>query len=711
VTNAGTESETRTPSDSADSAATGPFVWDDIDKRAVTTARGLAMDAVQKVGNGHPGTAMSMAPAAYLLFQRHLRHDPTDPAWIGRDRFVLSMGHSSLTLYLQLYYSGYGLSLDDLKALRTWGSQTPAHPEWGHTRGVETTTGPLGQGVANAVGMALAQRRVRGLLDPDAAPGTSPFDWTVWAMASDGDMQEGISGEASSLAGTQRLGNLILIWDDNRISIEDDTQIAFTENVADRYRAYDWYVQEVDLAPDGDLDLVALDTAMTNATAETERPSFIRLRSQIAWPAPNASNTGAAHGSALGADEVAATKRVLGLDPEATFAIDEDVLAHTRMVADRGAELHAKWREAYAEWANRHPHGAVLQERLEKDQLPDGWTTQLPTFEVGKSVATRSASGAVLNAFSDALPELWGGSADLGGSNNTAMKGQPSAVPEDRQTSMWSGNPYGRTLHFGVREHAMGGIANGIVLEGHTRPYVATFLVFSDYMRASVRLAAIMGIPTIFVWTHDSIGVGEDGPTHQPIEHLAALRAIPNLSVVRPADANETVAAWVATMEHRTGPVALTLTRQGVPVLEETQRLAGSGVARGGYVLVEPEAGLDVVLMATGSEVQLAVAAASTLSQRGINARVVSMPCQEWFDQQPADYQESVLPRAVRALVAVEAASPLSWWRYVGDAGQVVGIDHYGASADAKTLFREFGFTADAVVDAVKTISDTRSPR
>jgi len=712
VTNAGTESETRTPSDSADSAATGPFVWDDIDKRAVTTARGLAMDAVQKVGNGHPGTAMSMAPAAYLLFQRHLRHDPTDPAWIGRDRFVLSMGHSSLTLYLQLYYSGYGLSLDDLKALRTWGSQTPAHPEWGHTRGVETTTGPLGQGVANAVGMALAQRRVRGLLDPDAAPGTSPFDWTVWAMASDGDMQEGISGEASSLAGTQRLGNLILIWDDNRISIEDDTQIAFTENVADRYRAYDWYVQEVDLAPDGDLDLVALDTAMTNAKAETERPSFIRLRSQIAWPAPNASNTGAAHGSALGADEVAATKRVLGLDPEATFAIDEDVLAHTRMVADRGAELHAKWREAYAEWANRHPHGAVLQERLEKDQLPDGWTTQLPTFEVGKSVATRSASGAVLDAFSDALPELWGGSADLGGSNNTAMKGQPSAVPEDRQTSMWSGNPYGRTLHFGVREHAMGGIANGIVLEGHTRPYVATFLVFSDYMRASVRLAAIMGIPTIFVWTHDSIGVGEDGPTHQPIEHLAALRAIPNLSVVRPADANETVAAWVATMEHRTGPVALTLTRQGVPVLEETQRLAGSGVARGGYVLVEPEAGLDVVLMATGSEVQLAVAAASTLSQRGINARVVSMPCQEWFDQQPADYQESVLPRAVRARVAVEAASPLSWWRYVGDAGQVVGIDHYGASADAKTLFREFGFTADAVVDAaVKTISDTRSPR
>ncbi|HEX5017374.1 MAG TPA: transketolase [Actinomycetes bacterium] len=663
-------------------------------------SRGLAMDAVQKVGNGHPGTSMSLAPAAYLLFQRYLRHDPADPTWTGRDRFVLSMGHSSLTLYLQLYLSGYGLELDDLKALRTWGSQTPGHPEWGHTPGVETTTGPLGQGVGNAVGMAMAQRRVRGMLDPDAEPGQSPFDWNVWVFASDGDMQEGVSGEASSLAGTQRLGNLVLLWDDNRISIEDDTNIAFSEDVAGRYRAYGWHVIEVSLAPTGDLDLEALNRAFAEATAETERPTFIRLRSQIAWPAPNAINTGAAHGSALGADEVAATKRVIGLPDDQDFWVDADALAHARQVGQRGAQLHANWRERFEQWVRDNPERAALFERLDKGHLPDSWREQLPTFEAGTAIATRSASGKTLAALADVLPELWGGSADLGGSNNTTMPGQPSFLPPDRQSAMFPGNLYGRTLHFGVREHAMGAIANGIALEGHTRPYVATFLVFSDYMRPSVRLAALMGIAPIYVWTHDSIGVGEDGPTHQPIEHLTALRAIPNLSVVRPGDANETAAAWAAALEHRTGPVALALTRQNIPVLDGTGSHAMEGVARGGYVLRSVEGTPDVVLIATGSEVQLAVGAAEQLSSEGVRAQVVSMPCQEWFDQQPADYRDTVLPPAVTARVAIEAGVPLSWRPYVGDRGRVIGIDHYGASADQATLFREFGFTVEMLVAA-----------
>jgi transketolase len=682
--------------------------WADLDRRAVDTCRVLAMDAVERVGNGHPGTAMSLAPAAYLLFQRHLRHDPADPHWGGRDRFVLSMGHSSLTLYLQLYLSGYGLELDDLKALRTWGSRTPAHPEWGHTAGVETTTGPLGQGLANGVGMALAQRRVRGLLDPDAASGSSPFDWTVWVFASDGDMQEGISAEASSLAGTQRLGNLTVVWDDNRISIEDDTQIAFTEDVCARYRAYGWGVIEVDLAPDGDIDVVALDAAFTEARVDTERPTFIRLRSQIAWPAPHAANTGAAHGAALGADEVAATKRVLGFADDATFSVAPEVLQHARRVGDRGRALHQRWREQYDAWAASNPQRAALRERLEKGQLPDDWRLHLPSFEPGTAVATRSASGKTLAALSAVLPELWGGSADLGSSNNTTMPGEPSALPVDRQTAAWPGDPYGRTLHFGVREHAMGAIANGIALEGHTRPYVGTFLVFSDYMRPSVRMAALMGISPIYVWSHDSIGVGEDGPTHQPIEHVAALRAIPQLSVVRPGDGNETVAAWATALENRNGPVALVLTRQNVPVLDGTAELAIDGTARGGYVLVDPTRDgqtqnlPDVILIGTGSEVQLAVAAAATLSEAGVAARVVSMPCLEWFDQQPIEYRESVLPPQVRARVAVEAGLPLSWWRLVGDHGRVVGIDHYGASADQVTLFREFGITADAVVQAAR---------
>jgi transketolase len=667
-------------------------------------ARGLAMDAVQQVGNGHPGTAMSLAPAAYLLFQRHLRHDPSDPGWIGRDRFVLSMGHSSLTLYLQLYLSGYGVELADLEALRTWGSRTPGHPEWSHTPGVETTTGPLGQGLGNGVGLAMAQRRVRGLLDPEAEPGTSPFDWDVWVFASDGDMQEGITAEASSLAGTQRLGNLTVVWDDNHISIEDDTLVAFTEDVCARYRAYDWSVIEVDLAPDGDLDLAALDAAFRQARAERERPTFIRLRSQIAWPAPNAANTGKAHGSALGADEVAATKRVIGLPDDQTFTVDAAALSHARLVGARGAAAHESWRNRYQSWSQQQPDRAALRERLEKGQLPDGWQLTLPAFEAGAQVATRSASGKTLAALADVLPELWGGSADLAGSNNTTMTGQPSFLPEDRQTAEWRGNPYGRTLHFGVREHAMGAIANGIALEGHTRPYVGTFLVFSDYMRPSVRMAALMGIAPVYVWTHDSIGVGEDGPTHQPVEHLTALRVIPNLSVVRPGDANETVAAWAATLQHRTGPVALALSRQNLPVLEGTTDLAMTGVARGGYVLLDTGDNPAVILIATGSELQLAVEAAALLSAEGTSVRVVSMPCQEWFTDQPQEYRDEVLPPHVTARVAVEAGVPLSWRPFVGDRGQVIGIDHFGASADQATLFREFGFTADAVADAARAV-------
>ena len=678
-----------------------PLQWTDLDHRAVDTCRALAMDAVQKVGNGHPGTAMSLAPAAYLLFQRHLRHDPADPDWIGRDRFVLSMGHSSLTLYLQLYLSGYGLELKDLRELRTWGSLTPGHPEHGHTPGVETTTGPLGQGVANAVGMALAGRRVRGLLDPEAAAGESPFDWNVWAFASDGDMQEGISAEASSFAGTQRLGNLTLMWDDNRISIEDNTQIAFTEDVCARYRAYGWHVQEVDVAANGDIDVTALDAAFTKAKQVHDQPSFIRLRSHIAWPAPNAQNTGKAHGSALGDDEVAATKALLGFDPEEQFAVDDAVLQHAREVGARGSDLHKKWQEDFDEWASANPAAAKLERRLRSHELPKGWDQDLPTFDVGTKVATRAASGKTLAAVADWLPELWGGSADLAGSNNTAMSGYPSALPSDRQTPMWQGNPFGRNLHFGVREHAMGAIANGIVLEGHTRPYVGTFLVFSDYMRASVRMAAIMKAPTIFVWTHDSIGVGEDGPTHQPIEHLSALRAIPGLDVVRPGDATETVAAWHTVLSERNAPAALALSRQGLPTLTQTGDRAAAGVPRGGYTLVDasrPEP--DVILMATGSELSLAVDAAARLEEQGTATAVVSMPCQEWFATQPQSYREQVLPPHIKARVAVEAGSPMSWYRMVGDAGQVVGIEHYGASADAPTLFREFGFTTEAVVEA-----------
>jgi len=695
------------------------LAWSDLDQRAVDTARLLALDAVEKVGNGHPGTAVSLAPAAYLLFQRHLRHDPADPSWIGRDRFVLSAGHSSLTLYVQLYLSGYPMTLDDLKALRTWGSQTPGHPEWGHTPGVETTTGPLGQGVANGVGMAMDARRLRGLLDPDAPAGSSAFDHRVFVVASDGDMQEGVSGEAASLAGTQQLGNLTVLWDDNHISIEDDTSVAFTEDVCARYEAYGWHVQRVDwLREDGAYveDVAALDAALSRARAVTDRPSFIALRTVIAWPAPTKQNTGAIHGSKAGTDEVRATKTLLGFDPDETFAVGHDVLAHARQVADRGAAARSRWQEHFDSWQDANPARAALLRRLTARTLPHGWRDELPTFaeerHAGKAVATRSASGAVLSALAPVMPELWGGSADLAGSNNTTPKGEPSFLPPQHSSSSTTGDWYGRVLHFGIREHAMGAILNGIALGGLTRPYGGTFLVFSDYMRPSVRLAALMGLPVTYVWTHDSIGLGEDGPTHQPVEHLAALRAIPGLDLVRPADAVETVGAWAALLlqhcEMPSRPVGLALTRQNVPILADTD---ASAVARGGYVVRDAAGGRpDVLLLATGSEVAIALEAAELLSAEGTEARVVSMPSMEWFAAQPEQYRDSVLPPGVTARVSVEAGVAQPWHALVGSAGRCVSLEHFGASADYQTLFSEFGITAGAVVAAARESLDASTP-
>jgi len=681
-----------------------PPGWTELDRRAVTTIRGLAMDAVEKVGNGHPGTAMSLAPVAYHLFQHVLRHDPADPHWLGRDRFVLSAGHSSLTLYIQLYLSGYGLELSDLQAFRTWGSLTPGHPEYGHTVGVETTTGPLGQGVGNAVGMAMAARRERGLFDPAAAPGTSPFDHRIYAIASDGDMEEGVSGEASSIAGVQRLGRLILVWDDNHISIEDDTAIAFSEDTAARYAAYGWHTQRVDMLPTGEVDVVAFAAAVERAQQVTDRPSFIALRSIIGWPAPNLQNTGKAHGAALGAAEVAATKRLLGLDPDRTFEVDDAVLAHARLVRERGAKLHAEWQGELDSWRSRNAERGVLFDRLYADRRPEGWTSAIPTFPAdAKGLGTRRASGQVLTALGPVLPELWGGSADLAESNNTTIEGDPSFLPDDIDTRLWGrGDWYGRTLHFGVREHAMGAILNGIATHGPTRPYGGTFLVFSDYMRGAVRLASLMRLPVTYVWTHDSIGLGEDGPTHQPVEHLAALRAMPGLSVLRPCDANETGRAWQAILARRR-PVGLVLTRQNVPTLDRSVLAAADGLERGGYVLAEASGGQPrVVLIATGSEVQLALGAREVLEGDGVPTRVVSMPCMEWFDEQDAAYRDEVLPPAVRARVSVEAGVAQPWYRWVGDAGRCVSLEHFGASADFETLYREFGITVDAVVSAAR---------
>ncbi|WP_211901701.1 transketolase [Saccharopolyspora erythraea] len=678
-----------------------PEDWTELDQRAVDTARVLAADAVENCGSGHPGTAMSLAPAAYALFQRVMRHDPSDAEWIGRDRFVLSAGHSSLTLYVQLFLSGYGLELDDLKALRKWDSKTPGHPEYGHTTGVETTTGPLGQGLATAVGMAMASRRERGLFDPEAAAGESIFDHHVYVIASDGDIEEGVTSEASSLAGTQQLGNLTVIYDANEISIEDDTRIALSEDTAKRYEAYGWQV----LTVHGGEDVTGLLEAIETAKADTSRPTLIVLRTVIGYPAPTKMNTGKAHGAALGAEEVAGVKQALGFDPEKSFEVAPEVLEHARKVAERGKAAHDKWQVEFEAWAQANPERKALLDRLSKRELPAGWQEKLPTYEAGgKAVATRKASGEVLAALADVLPELWGGSADLAESNNTTMKGVESFGPAEISTGSWTAQPYGRTLHFGIREHAMGSILNGIALHGGTRPYGGTFLIFSDYMRPAVRLAALMKTPVVYVWTHDSIGLGEDGPTHQPIEQLASLRAIPGLSVVRPADANETAAAWKAILEDTSGPAGLALTRQGVPTLEGTD---AEGVARGGYVLAEAGSGEpDLVIIATGSEVELAVEARKTLEADGVATRVVSMPCVEWFDAQDDAYREQVLPRGVRARVVVEAGIAQPWYRFAKDSGEIVSIEHFGASADYKTLFKEFGFTADAVVAAARRSLD-----
>ncbi|SEA79195.1 transketolase [Leifsonia sp. 21MFCrub1.1] len=685
--------------------------WDPIDNKAVDTARVLAADAVEKVGNGHPGTAMSLAPAAYLLFQKVMRRDPRDQHWLGRDRFILSAGHSSLTQYIQLYLGGYGLELDDLKKLRTWGSLTPGHPEYGHTDGVEITTGPLGQGISSAVGFAYAERFERGLFDPDAAPGTSPFDHYVYVIASDGDLEEGVSSEASSLAGHQELGNLIAIYDSNQISIEDDTDIAFTEDVKARYEAYHWDVQVVDWKKTGVYreDVQELYTAIENAKAVTDKPSLIILKTIIGWPAPKKQNTGKIHGSALGADELRAVKEVLGFDPEQTFEVADEVIEHTRKAIERGAAERAEWQKGFDAWAEANPERKQLLDRLLSGEAPD-LESVIPVFEPGKDVSTRAASGKVLNAIAPAMPELWGGSADLAESNNTTIEGAPSFVPSERSTHEWTGNPYGRVLHFGIREHAMAAIINGIVLHGPTRPFGGTFLIFSDYQRPSLRLSALMDIPSIFVWTHDSVALGEDGPTHQPIEQLSTLRAIPNFTVVRPGDANEVAWAWKTMLERRQGPAGIALTRQNIPVFErgegeaEGDTLASAkNVAKGAYILAEAPGGTpDVIFIATGSEVQIALEAREELRGEGINARVVSAPSLEWFAEQPAEYREKVLPEAVKARVSIEAGLALAWDKIVGDHGRSVSIEHFGASADYKTLFREFGMTTEHAVSAAK---------
>jgi transketolase len=683
--------------------------WSETDARAVDLIRVLAMDAVEQAGSGHPGTAMSLAPAAYLLFQKVMRHDPADPHWLGRDRFVLSCGHSSLTLYIQLYLSGYGLTLDDISRYRTWGSLTPGHPEHGLTAGVETTTGPLGQGIGNAVGMAMAARRERGLLDPGPAEGDSLFDHYVFAFMSDGDIEEGISHEASALAGHQQLGNLIALYDDNSISIEDDTNIAKSEDVAARYEAYGWHVQRVSWRGSNGYheDVQALYDAFEAAKANTTAPSLIALRTIIGWPAPHKQNTGAAHGSALGAGEVAATKQILGFDPGVSFPVEEHAVAHARLVGERGSKAHAAWDQALTAWSAAHPDARRLLDRLVSRGLPDGWAEALPSFPPDpKGVATRKASGDVLASLAPVLPELWGGSADLAGSNDTTMKGEPSFIPEVHQTKMFPGNKFGRTLHFGIREHGMGAICNGIAVHGLTRPYGGTFLCFSDYMRGAVRLSALMRQPVTYVWTHDSIGLGEDGPTHQPVEHLWALRAIPGLDVVRPGDANETVVAWRTILERSASPAALILTRQGLPILDRSAdggHASADGTARGGYVLADADGGdPEVILIATGSEVQVALDARTLLQDDGVGTRVVSMPCLEWFAEQDDAYREQVLPTSVRARVSVEAGIALGWRSYVGDAGRCISLEHFGASADYKKLYEEFGITAAATAQAAR---------
>ena len=675
-----------------------PAGWSELDDRAVAYARALAADAVQNVGNGHPGTAMSLAPVAYLLFQHHLVHDPSDPSWLGRDRFILSCGHSSLTLYTQLFYSGYGLEIEDLKTFRTWGSLTPGHPEFGHTAGVEMTTGPLGQGVATAVGMAMAARYERGLLDPNAAPGSSLFDHRIWVICSDGDLQEGVSAEACSLAGTQELGNLNVIYDDNQISIEGNTHNAFTEDVSMRYRAYGWHVIDVAAAADGNVDIAALDAAMVAAKKESTKPTLIRLKTVIAWPAPTLRGTGKSHGSALGEQEIAATKLLLGLKPDEHFAMPNEVLTHVRQVKVRGAARRSEWNIAFDEWSSANTDAATLLQRLQKRELPANWDSHLPVFESGKDIATRAASGEVLQAIAATLPELWGGSADLAGSNNTSIEGGGSFLPT--ASVIKGANPYGRIIHFGIREHAMGSILNGITLHGLTRSFGGTFAVFSDYMRPAVRLAALMNIPSTFVWTHDSIGVGEDGPTHQPIEHFAALRAIPGLDIVRPGDANEVVHAWRQIII-RNRPAGILLSRQNLPVFDRKVCTPANGTAKGAYVLKDAQNPV-AILIATGSEVSLALDVQSALANEGVNVRVVSAPCLEWFAEQDAAYKESVLPASIPLKISIEVGIAQGWRELIGDAGIAISLEHYGASADAKRLFKEFGFSVESIVARVK---------
>ena len=671
--------------------------WNSLDDQAVIVSRALAMDSVQKVGNGHPGTAMALAPVAYTLFQRILKHDPSDPNWLGRDRFVLSAGHSSLTLYVQLFLSGYGLELSDLQSFRTAGAKTPGHPEFGHTAGVEITTGPLGSGISSAVGMAMAARYEKGLFDPTNK--TALFDHDIWVIASDGDLQEGISSEACSLAGTQELGNLKVIYDDNRISIEGDTHVAFTEDVSMRFKAYGWNVIEVSALANGDVDQATLEKAMLAVVSEKKKPSLIRLKTVIAWPAPNAQGTAESHGSALGADEVAATKIALGLDPEKSFDVPDAVLKHTRKVIERGAAARAIWETELTAWAKANPEQNDLLKRLQTRKLPKDWQLVIPTFESGKDLATRAASGKIINAIAGVLPEFWGGSSDLAGSNNTTINNGGSFLPAS--SKMKDANPYGRIVHFGIREHAMGAILNGIALHGLTRSFGGTFLVFSDYMRGAVRLAALMNIPSVFIWSHDSIGLGEDGPTHQPVEHIASLRLIPNFSIVRPADANETAIAWREIIT-RDKPVGIALSRQNLPVFDRAVCGSAEGAAKGAYVILETKNEPDVILIATGSEVHLAIAASKILSEQNMAARVVSAPCLEWFEEQSDSYKESVLPRAVKARVSVEAGVGAGWHKYVGDNGEIVSLEHFGASASAGTLFKEYGFTPENIVEAAK---------
>jgi transketolase len=680
--------------------------WNELDDLAVKTAKALAADAVEKVGNGHPGTAISLAPAAYLLFQKVMRHDPSDDRWIGRDRFILSAGHSSLTLYIQLFLGGFGLELKDLQALRTLGSLTPGHPEFGHTKGVEITTGPLGSGLASATGFAMSTRFERDLFDPNSAT-DSPFDHFVYVIASDGDMMEGVSAEAGSLAGHLGLGNLIVIYDSNQISIEDDTNISFSEDVAARYRSYGWETFEVDWTK-GEYkeDVSALYDAIQLGKQNKEQPTFITLKTIIGWPSPEKQNTGKIHGSKLGTEEVAGLKKALGFDPAKNFDVPEQVLAHTRSLVTRGKSQRQAWEQEFSKWSSANPKGAELLTRLQIGELPQSLEASLPSFDAGEEIATRAASGKVLNALAQHLPELWGGSADLAESNNTTIEGAGSFVPAKWQTKHWKPIKGGRILHFGIREHAMGAILNGICLSGHTRPFGGTFLVFSDYMRPSVRLAALMGIAPIYVWTHDSVALGEDGPTHQPIEHLTALRAIPNLSVVRPADANETAHAWLEVLRKRHNPSALVLSRQNLPVLpRNAEHGPASSVARGGYVYADADnQAPELIIIGTGSEVQFAVEAKRELESLGIPTRVVSMPCVEWFHQQPVDYRDSVLDPKVANRISIEAGLTSGWRGMVGDRGISIGIDHYGASADYKTLYKEFGITTDAIVSAAKKL-------